>query len=709
MNILSINIRNKKLVLVILAFLSISTVSYSQDAVIKSIIENLTEKSEQEFDYSDLMDEFLELQAQPLNINSAEESEKLIKLYLLDELLYQNLLQYIDTNGQLLSPQELLLVEGFTITDVQNLLPFVKAEQLNAKIYPKASKIFRYGRHEVFLRYQRTLQDTDGFKNRTDSILNENPNSKYLGNPDKYYLKYKFKYRDKISAGLVAEKDAGELFLENIDHQLTDSLLGNSAKKGFDFYTGHLYASNLGVVNQAVIGDYHLQFGQGLNMWSTLSFGKSTAALNIKKYGRGIKPNSSANENKFLRGFAVKWKMKNWSLITFYSQKKQDATDLQSNEDQETNYLSSLNGTGFHRTVNELLKKNAVEVKVFGARLSFSNKHFRAGITGVHSELDKELLAGQAPYQLFQFSGTKNTVLGGDYEFRLLMLNFFGEMSLRQNGSWAYVGGVTAPLNNRFALAILYRNYQKDYVNLFGAAFGESTLNNNEQGFYTGINFQVSQKVQLNAYADIFNFPWLKFRIDAPSKGSDYLAQVNYEFSRRVQMHFKARYKAKMVNYQKENGAINLLQEQEKYSIRYHISYQLLPQLTLKNRVEYQIFETATSGKQAGFLIFQDINYKSKSQKWGITTRFSLFDVEDYNSRIYAYENDLLYVFSVPAYYNRGIRVYGLLSYKFTSKIQFWMKLAHTWYENVDELGSGLNRIDGQYKTEFRCQLRIKI
>jgi len=704
-----LHINTYKTIFILAIFLLFSMDVVSQDQVIKTAIENLTEKAEREYDYSDLLDDFLALQANPANINSTVDCERLIPLFLIDDLQYQNLRQYIEKNGELLSVKELLLVDGFNLETIRNLNSFIKAVKVQKVSYPKPSKVLKYGKHQIFLRYQRTIQNLDGFSNRNDSTITANPNSKYLGNADKYYLKYKFQYSDRISAGLVAEKDAGEVFFENINNPVLDSLIGDKVQKGFDFYAAHLYVQNMGLVKQAVIGDYHLLFGQGLNMWSALAFGKSPTALNIKKYGRGIKPNSSTDENKFLRGAAVKLGREHWSITAFYSQKKQDASDFINPDDQETNFLSSINGTGFHRTVSELLKKNALQVQLFGARASFGNNFFRAAITASHTKLNKDVIAKPAPYQYFQFKGNENTVIGGDYEFRVLNINFFGEYSYQINGGWAYVGGLTAPLSNRFALSVLYRNYQKDYVNLFGAAFGENTQNNNEIGFYTGFSFQVSQKLQLNAYTDIFKFPWLKFQIDAPSYGTEYLAQLNYELSRRVQMHFKVKYKNKLHNLSNDNNELQELQEQEKYGFRYHIAYSVHPQITLKNRIEYQIFKTKSDGKQSGFLIYQDVAYNSKNNRLTLMGRLALFDVEDYDSRIYAYENDLLYVFSVPAYYNRGVRIYGLVSYKITNKIQFWLKLANTWYENVDEIGSGLNRIDGSNKTEVRCQLRIKI
>jgi len=699
----------KYLLLIVISIVLMSTNTQAQELIIKNAIENLAEKAEAEFDYSDILDEFLNLKANPANLNNPIESQKLIPLFLLNDLQYRNLKQYIDSNGLLLSPQELLLIDGFNIQTINDLGPFVKTEKIEKHTYPKPSNVLKYGHHQFFLRYQRVLQETDGYINRSDSVINDNPNSKYLGNADKYYFKYKFNYRDRISASLVAEKDAGELFFENIDNPILDSLIGDKVTKGFDFYAANIYMQNIGVIDQVVIGDYHLLFGQGLNLWSALSFGKSSASLNITKYERGIKPNTSTDENKFLRGAAIKLGHKRWKITAFYSKKKQDASDFLNPDDQESHFLKSLNGTGYHRTVNELLKKNAVDVQLFGTRLQYIHHNFKIGLTASHTKLDKDVLAQSTPYQYYQFKGNENTILGGDYEFRFLMFNFFGEYSYQVNGGWAYLGGLTAPLSNRFAIAMLYRNYQRDYINLYGAAFGENSQNTNEQGFYMGFNFQLSPKWQLNAYSDIFRFAWLKFRIDAPSYGHEFLTQLNYEYSRKVLMHFKIRYKSKMLNYDSDYNHISSLQKQEKYSFRYHISYEIHPQIKLKNRIEYQVFNTQSSGKKFGFLIYQDIAFKSKNDKWHISARFALFDVDDYDSRIYAYENDLLYVFSVPAYYNRGIRAYGLVSYKINNRFQFWLKLANTWYENANEISSGLNRIEGSHKTEVRCQLRIKI
>ena len=48
---------------------------------------------------------------------------------------------------------------------------------------------------------------------------------------------------------------------------------------------------------------------------------------------------------------------------------------------------------------------------------------------------------------------------------------------------------------------------------------------------------------------------------------------------------------------------------------------------------------------ETGYLIYQDVVYKPKSSPFSFSFRYGLFDTDSYNSRIYAYENDILYVF----------------------------------------------------------------
>ncbi|MBL0144814.1 MAG: hypothetical protein IPP48_02690 [Chitinophagaceae bacterium] len=61
---------------------------------------------------------------------------------------------------------------------------------------------------------------------------------------------------------MLGEKDAGEQFFK-----------GNQ-KQGFDFYSTHLFARNIGIVKALALGDFTVNMGQGLTQWQSLAFKK---------------------------------------------------------------------------------------------------------------------------------------------------------------------------------------------------------------------------------------------------------------------------------------------------------------------------------------------------------------------------------------------------------------------------------------------------
>lgn len=87
--------------------------------------------------------------------------------------------------------------------------------------------------------------------------------------------------------------------------------------------------------------------------------------------------------------------------------------------------------------------------------------------------------------------------------------------------------------------------------------------------------------------------------------------------------------------------------------------------------------------------------------------RLQYFETDGYNSRIYAYENDVLYSYSIPAFFDKGFRYYFNLNYDLGKKISFWLRLAQTVYQDKGSVGSGLDEINGNRRTELKLQARL--
>lgn len=248
----------------------------AQSKEIEQAMENLSENSAMDIDYSALIEELEALQLHPINLNS-DGLETLYQVFLLNEEQLENLQDYILNNSHLLSIYELLLIEGFNKKDIETLMPFVEVKPIEETSLPTLKQFSKYGNNDFFIRFQRILQNQKGY--RYDE---ENTNdSYYLGSADKYYLKYKYSYARQFQWGITAEKDAGELFLK-MPKNNSSSEIDSLFQKGFDYSSFHLFAQNLGFIKQLVLGDYHLLFGQGLTLWTGLSFGKSADATELK-------------------------------------------------------------------------------------------------------------------------------------------------------------------------------------------------------------------------------------------------------------------------------------------------------------------------------------------------------------------------------------------------------------------------------------------
>ena len=242
--------------------------------------------------------------------------------------------------------------------------------------------MLKYGKNELIMRYQRTLEDQLGYTDATAEELERSDNARYLGSPDKVYARYRYRYDDRISFGLTAEKDNGEEFFKG------------SQKNGFDFYSAHLHLKDFGIVKQFSIGDYQAQFGQGLTFWSGLGFNrKSSFTVSTAQRGRGIGAYTSINENLFLRGIGTTIGVGDFDVSLFYSGKEIDGNVLEQEQDtidftEPDVLVSSFQESGFHRTSSEIRSKNSIFQQHYGGHVSYSHKHFQLGITAVKMKLN---------------------------------------------------------------------------------------------------------------------------------------------------------------------------------------------------------------------------------------------------------------------------------------------------------------------------------
>lgn len=665
--------------------------------VVENIIEEIAISGEDEIDYISLFDDLMFFIENPLNLNTATRSD-LEKIQFLNDFQTEGILDYLRFSGKMQTIYELQLIDGFSIENIQKLLPFVKVEKAEKNPIPNFRKALKFGNHTVFMRTRFLVQEQKGFSEIAPEDLEENPNKRYLGNKFQYYTRYKFDYKRKLQFGFVAEKDAGEEFFKG------------TQKSGFDYYSGHLTIKNIWKFKTISIGDYQVKFGQGLIAWTGFSSGKSSYVLNIRKKYSGIRKYSSSDENRFMRGTAGTLNLGNFDITGFISYKNIDGNIANYDTiSDEAEIITSFQKTGLHRTESEFTDRKVVSEFIYGGNLQWNKNNFKIGTSYIQYIFGKELNKNLQAYQQFDFQGSKNTNVSIDYQANYHNFYFFGEFAKSLNGGYAALNGALIKLAPQISLAALHRHYTRNYQAYYSAGFSEKTGTANEKGLYLGTEIYPFRKFTLSVYYDIYKFPWLRFNADAPSNGFDFLVLTEYNLNRNVQMYLRYKQENKLVNSTDDYTGILPLTLSLHKDFRFHISYKISKNLILKNRIGISEYKNENQKTETGFLLYQDINYKMQNFPLAFNFRFGLFDA-DYNARIYAYENDILYGYSIPSHSGKGFRTYFNIKYTIIKDfIDIWLRYANFGYVEKKSIGTSLSEISGNNKSEIKFQIRIKL
>lgn len=648
---------------------------------LESISEN---SSSEDIDFTALEERLQFYTEHPLNLNSATAAQ-LQSLLILNDLQVNNLINHIELNGKLLNVYELQSIEGFDLQTINNLMPYINVKDTEKEINKLRDQV-KGGKHKLVMRYQRVLEHQKGYENKANG---------FLGSPDKLYTRYQFNSGNRLMIGFTAEKDPGEQFFRG------------TQKKGFDFYSAHLFLSELGKLKVLAVGDYQLQFGQGLVAWSGLAFSKTADAIAIKRNAAGIRPHTTADENLFLRGAAMIWQMNKVYITGFVSRKRIDANITHESLNGVPTEASSLQQSGEHATLAELSDKQSIQQSIIGGDIAYKSKKWDIGNTTLFNKLSAGLNPDLKLYNKYNFRGTELLNSSLHYGVQLRNFNFFGEMAYSSNGGLAYLNGLLIALDKKLSLSLLNRNYQRNYQSLQANAFSEASSPMNESGTYVGLQIKPIASLVLNSYLDFFSSPWLKYQVTAPSQGYEYYSQLTYTPNKKFSVygHFRTKQKQNDLNTISE---INIPVPVRQNNYRINLSYIIGANFRIVTRVEWLTWNQSGLSEEKGFLISQDLHLHPFKFPLQITLRYALFATDSYNSRIYAFENDMPYTYSIPAYYQRGSRVYCLLSYNLSRQMTCWLRYSQTFYDNLPVISPGApTEINGNTKSEVKAEIRF--
>ncbi len=630
---------------------------HNLDDVILDIYRTATEMGE--IDYEQLQTELYSLHESPINLNATTE-EELSQLPFLSPQQIDELLAYADKHP-FASLYELRLIHSLADYDIRNLLPFVRIGSAEKeKMYTR--EVFHYAQHELLTRVDaRNIESFEG----TDPMYGQ--------------LRYRFDYKRRVVFGLQLRRPAG----------------GKASELQYNAY---VQLKDIGPMHTIVAGSFQASFGQGLVLAPVFRSGKSSYVQSVGMANNGLRYYSSA-DGEGLQGAGGTYRH------IFNAHTRLDVSALYS--------IKKANDSTLHHLV--------------GANMTLRHRKVEVQLTAIENIWSDSIRPYRnSAYNQHYFRGTRQAVIGASVRYNHGWFDLFGELATAQNYDRSTLHNTPSTLSPRWgfgtiigsrfyptdgvALTALYRYYSPYFDNALGYAFSESSRIGDENGGYIGFEVSRWKGIRWTGYADIFSFSGPKYGIPQfPTIGYDAMTEIRFNLptlhitpstlhttpsTSNITFRLRAREKGDLATY---STRLQYDWQRGAWSLRSTAEANLTTPSTL-NTTPSTLHITPSTLREGsglgpyGYTVYQDLAYdfaqsglsaKGKPIPLSLRLRVQWFDARQWDNRIYTYEHDVLYAFSIPAVYGLGGRAYLCLRWQAMDKLALYLRVSETLYQRA--------------------------
>ena len=604
---------------------------FNIDEVILDIYNAVTEFGE--VDYEQLQTDLYTLHESPIDLNNTSD-EELTQLYFLSPQQIDAILAYAYRHP-FESLYELRLIPELADYEIRDLLPFVQItyqqSPINNELYAK--EVFAKAHHEIITRIDaRNIEAYEG----TDPIYTQ--------------FRYRFDFRRRVTFGVQLRRPAGG-FARDLQYgaylQLND-------------ITPHLHT--------LVAGNFQASFGQGLVLAPVFHAGKSMYVTSIGQQREGLRYYSSVDgQGLHGAGATLRWE---WNKTT-----RLDVSALYS--------MRRANDSTWHH--------------LLGANLTLRHKKLQVELTAIENIWSDSIHPyTNAKYNRHYFRGRNQAVIGASCRYNHGWFDVFGEVATSQNNEHSPITNNQSPITkshwgfgtiigsrfyptNGVSLIALYRYYSPYFDNALGYAFSETSRLGDENGGYLGFDITRLRNWRFIGYGDIFYFSGYKYGLGDATRtlGYDAMAEIQYHQSQMTnhQWSLSLRARARKKGASTYSVRATFDWQRNGWSLRTTADFNLTNQ---KSKIENQ------KSIPYGVSIAQDIAYNFQLSTFNfplsLRLRVQAFDARDWANRIYIYEHDVLYAFSIPAVYGLGGRAYLCLRWQIIPQLALYFRASETVY-----------------------------
>lgn len=651
-------------------------------------------------DVTDLRSRLFQIYNNPYNWNGISR-QQLQELYFVDDATIQELLYYSEQLGTVHSIAELQLVENIDKA-LLYLLPSFLYVSDNDDAFQWIDA-FQRSKHRVVLRLDNTPELRNGFIPDADG-----GGSPYLGYNFKALTKYQFSAGDNLRCGVALESDYGEPYF------------GKYAQ-GFDLYRAYIEVNNLGVVERAVAGAFRAGYGAGLVMGMPI-YGSSLSQLLSSRSQSGVRGYGGSAEYPTLQGVATNLSFNHLSLSVLYGYVALDA-------DTSGGCWSSFSSDGYHRTVNELQKRNSLSMHTTALNVAYNVNNFNLSLTSYAGFFSLPAVVASSPWSIYDFKGKNQLASSLSYSYSSRHIRFSGESALSYS---PYVDSSCAKQTTPIGFAttntlhfhllsdtefsLNYRYFSNNYHSFWANTSQSLSTVNGEQGISLAFRFPISASLSFQSYADIYQALWGSVYTPNDKVSYELRSEFNLNFSRTSSLLFYVRHRESPLWTENLLLAPTKLFAKERItSICLRFSNKvglinLVSNIQANCASEYSFSDFSSpdnllvggwSSSSFGWLMAQDVNYSASSLPLSLRSRVAFYGAPNYSNRFYLNESDVPESGYSSSLYGSALRWYLLAKYKITPYISLAFRISQTLYSDRLSIGSSYDQINSWHRTDF--------
>ena len=641
------------------------------------LIEDLLYRNENSVIPEELCDRQEEAQGALLLLNSASR-EEIEASSLFSPFQVHQLIEYRRQFGAIYSIYELAALPGFTAMRLRELEPKLQLSPVPET--PATTK----SKHMLMLDVDKKHPHSMAYQEDPD-----NPGVKvFAGSPLHSTLRIKSQTAKHLSMALTFEKDPGEELLYKGKPQ---------------FLSGYLSYQGERLLKQVVAGTFQLNQGLGLVNGSGFLHHPSSIRVNQQTLAR-LRPYASKTEQRFERGLASKWEWKSFQLLVWASSTSLDLSPISlRSESEQERWWEHQRTTGLHRTIGENEGRNLASRVSGGFQLLYRHREFALGVmTGTEwmglSKKGRAFLDKNLDPAIHQIASLHGTWLRGRWQL-------FGELAVEGSQALAFQLGCMIHFSDYVQGTMLAYHYGMGYRGMLPSAYAISSQTDNEQGIAFHLHIEPGSLLVADFTGELCKYPGPRYNCLVPSSSCRIDLSLRRPGRHPLQWRIRLLHKSWQNTPSQESSGVRPLKESRVSRLDGRLVYQLGPSLTWQSRLIISLLSDRSESDPA-YAVLEEASIQATPYLRG-TLQFVVFQVQDWENRIYLHEPSFYYSFSYPSYYGSGQKTTLLLSLKAIKGISLSLRISGIRYYDRKESGSGKDLVEGNKLWETGVQLRV--